>query len=88
MASFSFGIGSTSVLGRTLHSNASASCRITMFCHSLLNTLQPTDDFVHSEIMVLGGGGGGRKGVVGWRAKALGWKEEIWGGKVDGRRRL
>ena len=32
------------------------------------------DDFVHCVVMVLAGG---------WRAKALGWKEEIWGGKVD-----
>jgi len=32
-------------------------------------------------VMVLVGGGGGAKGIVGWRAKALGWKEEIWEGR-------
>jgi hypothetical protein len=37
--------------------------------------------------MVLTGGIGDAKGVVGWRAKALGWMEEIEGGKVDDRRR-
>jgi hypothetical protein len=46
------------------------------------------DDFVHCVVMVLAGGVGGTKGVVGWRAKALGWKEEIWGGKVNDRKRL
>jgi len=35
------------------------------------------DDFIHYVVMVLVGGGGGAKGIVGWRAKALGWKEEI-----------
>jgi len=38
-------------------------------------------------VMVLAGGIGGAKGAVGWMAKALGWKEEIWGGKVYDRRR-
>jgi hypothetical protein len=46
------------------------------------------DDFVHCVVMVFAGGVGGAKGVVGWRAKALGWKEEIWGGKVNDRKRL
>jgi hypothetical protein len=32
--------------------------------------------------MVLIGGIGGTKGVVRWRAKALGWKEEIWEGNL------
>ena len=46
--------------------------------------MRSMDDFVYYMVMVLVGGVGGAKGVVGWRAKALGWKEEIWGGKVDG----
>ena len=35
------------------------------------------DDFVHYVVMVLARGIDGTKGAVGWRAKALGWKEEI-----------
>jgi len=45
------------------------------------------DDFIHCMVMVLAGGISGAKGVVGWRAKVLGWKEEIWGGKIDDHRR-
>jgi hypothetical protein len=45
------------------------------------------DDFVHYMVMVLAGGVDSAKGIVGWRAKALGWKEEIWGAKVDDCRR-
>jgi hypothetical protein len=45
------------------------------------------DDFIHCVVMVLAGGIGSTKGTVQWRAKALGWKEEIWGGIVDDRRR-
>jgi len=75
--SFSFGLGSTLVLGGTLHMIALAAFGITTFSHSSLNALQLTDDFVHYVVMVLAGGVGGAKGIVGWRAKALGWKEEI-----------
>jgi len=35
------------------------------------------DNFIHCMVMVLIGGIGGAKGTIGWRAKALGWKEEI-----------
>jgi len=45
------------------------------------------DDFVHYMVMVLARGVGGAKGIVGWREKALGWKKQIWGGKVDYHRR-
>ena len=62
----------------------SAASGITAFNCSSSNTLWSMDDFVYYMVMVLVGGVGGAKGVVGWRAKALGWKEEIWGGKVDG----
>ena len=83
MTSFSSGLDSTSVLSGTLHSIASAASGITMFSHSSLNALRSMDDFVHCVVMVLAGGVDGAKGAVGWRAKALGWKEEIWGRKVD-----
>ena len=62
----------------------SAASGITAFSRSSLNTLRSMDDFVHCVIMVLVGGICDAKGIVEWRAKALGWKEEIWGGKVDG----
>ena len=52
-----------------------------------MNVLWSMDDFVHCVVMVLKGGIDDVMGVVGWRAKALGWKEEIWGGKVDDHRR-
>jgi hypothetical protein len=48
------------------------------------------DDSFHCVlIIVLIGGIGGAEGTVGWRAraKALGWKQEIWRGKVDDCRR-
>jgi hypothetical protein len=77
MTSFSFGLGSTSILGGTLHPIMSVASRITAFSHSSSNALRSTDDFVHYVVMVLAGGIGGTKGIVGWRAKALGWKEEI-----------
>ena len=76
MTSFSFGLGSTLVLCATLHPIVLAASGITA-----------SDDFVHCVVMVLTRGVGGAKGIVGWRAKALGWKEEIWGGKVDDCRR-
>jgi hypothetical protein len=38
-------------------------------------------------VMVLIGGVDGTMGTVEWGAKALGLKEEIWGGMVDDRRR-
>ena len=84
MALFSLGLGSTLVLGGTLHLIMLAASGITTFSHSSSNTLWSMDDFVHHVVMVLTGGIDHAKGVVGWRAKALGWKEEIWGGKVDG----
>ena len=87
MTSFSSGLGSTWVLSGTLHPIASSASRITAFSHSSSNALQSTNDFVHCVIMVLVGGVYDAKGVVEWRAKALGWKEEIWGGKVDDHRR-
>ena len=85
--SFSSGLGSTLVLGGNLHLIASASSRITAFYRSRLDALRSMDDFIHYLIMVFAGGVGGAKGAVGWRVKALGWKEEIWGAKVDDRRR-
>ena len=75
--SFSFGLGSTLVLGGTLHPITSVAFGITPFSHSSSNALRSTDDFIHCVVMVLVGGVSGAKGVVGWRAKALGWKEEI-----------
>jgi len=77
MTSFSFGLGSILVLSGTLYSIALAAFGITVFSHSSSNALRSTDDFVHCVVMVLAGGVSGAKGVVGWRAKALGWKEEI-----------
>jgi hypothetical protein len=35
------------------------------------------DDFVHCMVMVLARDVSSGKGTIGWRAKALGWKEEI-----------
>jgi len=86
MTLFSSGLGSTSVLDRTLHPIALAAFEITAFSRSSSNALRSTDDFIHYVVMVLTRGVGGAKGTVGWREKALGWKEEIWGGKVDDRR--
>ena len=77
MTSFSFGLGSTSVLGGTLHPIVLATSRITAFSHSLSNALRSMDDFIHCVVMVLAGGIDGAKGTIGWREKALGWKEEI-----------
>ena len=77
MTSFSFGLGSTSVFGGTLHPIASAASGITVFNRSSSNALRSMDDFVHYVLMVLAGGVGGAKGAVGWREKALGCKEEI-----------
>ena len=85
--SFSSGLDSILVLGGTLHPIVSAASGITTFSRSSSNTLRSTDDFIHYVVTVFIGGIGGAKGVVGWRAKALGWKEEIWGGKVDDHRR-
>ena len=87
MTSFSSGLGSTTVLRGSLHPITSVASRITTFNHSLLNALWLTDDFVHYMVMVFVGDIGSAKGIVGWREKALGWQEEIWGGKVDDRRR-
>ena len=65
MTSFSFGLGSTSILGRTLHPIASVASGITMFSHSLSNALWSMDDFVHYVVMVLIGGVDGANGIVG-----------------------
>ena len=80
MTSFSSGLGSTLVLGRTLHLIMSVASGITMFSRRSSNALWSMDDFVHCMVMVLTGGIDDAKGAVGWRAKALGWKEEIWEG--------
>jgi hypothetical protein len=87
MTSFSSGLNSTLVLSRTVDPIALAVSGITAFSRGSSNTLWSTDDFVHCVVMVLTGGVDGVKGAVGWRAKALEWKE-IWGGKVNDRRRL
>jgi hypothetical protein len=78
----SFRLGSTLVLGGTVHPISSATSEINTFSHSSSNALQSMDDCVLCMIIVLIGGVGGTKGAVGWWAKALGWKEEIQGGKV------
>ena len=75
--SFCSGLASTTVCGGTLHPNALVASGITALCHIWLNTLRATDDSIHCVIMVLAGGIGSAKGIIGWRAKALGWKEEI-----------
>jgi hypothetical protein len=75
MTSFSSSLGSTLVLGGTLHPIVLVASGITTFSCSSLNTLRSTDDFAYYVVMVLAGGVGGGKGIVGWRAKALGWKE-------------
>ena len=72
MTSFSSGLGSTLVLGGTHHPNVSVASGITAFYRSRSNALRSMDDFVHCVIMVLVGGVNGAKGIVGWRAKALG----------------
>ena len=77
MTSFSSGLGSTSILGGTLHPIMLVASRITMFSHSSSNALRSMDDFIHCVVMVVVGGVGDRKGAIGWRTKALGWKEEI-----------
>jgi hypothetical protein len=77
MTSFSSGLGSTLVLGETLHLIMSVASEITAFSRSSLNALRSMDDFIHCVVMVLAGGIGGAKGTVQWRAKALGCKEEI-----------
>jgi hypothetical protein len=71
------GLSSTLVLGGTLHMIALATSGITAFSHSLSNALRSADDFVHCMVMVLARGVNSGKGTIGWRAKALGWKEEI-----------
>jgi len=75
--SFSSILGSTLVLGGTLHPIMSVTSEITTFSRSSSNTSRLMDDFVHYMVMVLARGVGGAKGIVGWREKALGWKEEI-----------
>jgi hypothetical protein len=65
MTSFPFSLGSTLILGGTLHPIVSVASGITVFSHSLSNALRSTDDFVHYVVMVLAGGVGGTKGIVG-----------------------
>ena len=87
MTSFSSDLGSNLILSGTLHLIMSVASGITAFSRSSSNALWSTNNFVHYVVMVLAGGVGGAKGIVGWRAKALGWKEEIRGGNVDDHKR-
>jgi len=70
--SFSSILGSTLVLGGTLHPIMSVTSEITTFSRSSSNALWLMDDFVHCVVMVLARGVGDAKGAVRWRAKALG----------------
>ena len=65
MALFSLGLGSTLVLGGTLHLIMLAASGITTFSHSSSDALQSMDDFIHCVVMVLARGISGTKGAVG-----------------------
>ena len=77
--SFSFGLGSTSLLAETHHTSTSAAFWITPL--SQLVELSPsTDDLIHSAMVLARDIGG----AVGWKTKALGWNQELWREKAVG----
>ena len=78
--SFSFGLGSTSLLVGTLHPSSSVVSEITPLSRNLSNSARSTDDLVHSAMVLAGG----ISGVVGWKAKAWEWNQELWREKAVG----